>query len=188
MKYTSIMHRKVLTRNRTLFFFSSRMRRISHAMRRDKWDEPWNYFFVKRIQFRDLNIKELIALAYSVRQDKERSGNRSVNVCTRQEKRKRKWKWMEVDWRRTGGASGVLIKNVERVAHARRDGADVIKSKGRPDAARGNNQLLAVYEDASWFWFCALKKKKFIPYICTKNSSSVNESYVIMHFQCRSVK
>jgi len=47
------------------------------------------------------------------------------------------------------GESGVLIKNVERVAHARRDGADVIKSKRRPDAARGNNQLLAVHEDAS---------------------------------------
>lgn len=50
---------------------------------------------------------------------------------------------------RTGETSGVLIKNVERVAHARRDGADVIKSKRRPDAAGGNNQLLAVHEDAS---------------------------------------
>lgn len=45
--------------------------------------------------------------------------------------------------------SGVVIKNVERVARARGDGADVIKSKRRPAIARGNNQLLAVYEDAS---------------------------------------
>lgn len=51
---------------------------------------------------------------------------------------------------KTGGeTSGVLIKNVERVAHARRDGADVIKSRRRPDAAGGNNQLLAVHEGAS---------------------------------------
>lgn len=45
--------------------------------------------------------------------------------------------------------SGVVIKNVERVARARGDGADVIKSKRRPAIARRNNQLLAVYEDAS---------------------------------------
>lgn len=56
---------------------------------------------------------------------------------------------MEVDWRREQERRAGLIKNVERVAHARRDGADVIKSKRRPDAVRGNNQLLAVHEGAS---------------------------------------
>lgn len=50
---------------------------------------------------------------------------------------------------KTAETRGVLIKNVERVAHARRDGADVIKSKRRLGAATGNNQLLAVHEDAS---------------------------------------
>lgn len=49
--------------------------------------------------------------------------------------------------KRRGETSGVVIKNVERVARVRGDGADVIKSKRRP--ARRNNQLLAVYEDAS---------------------------------------
>lgn len=142
-------------------FFPSRMRRIFCD---EKWQVRRNvklFFSRNMCNFATLmsyKINYAHARAYSVRQDEEKSGIRSVNVCTRQEEGKRKWKWMEVDWRREQGTtSGVLIKNVERVAHARRDGADVIKSKRTPDAAGGNNQLLAVHEGASWFRFCALK-------------------------------